>query len=81
MEISKPVGIAIAAVTAVVMVGLVGWLAFGRGGSASATPNTVGVPAVASPAVAPPDAGSVGVNIPGQTGPEGAVLPPGAIPP
>lgn len=65
MEISKPVGIAIAAAVAVLLVGVVGFLAFGRS-SGSATPNTVGIPAVASPAVAPPDAATAGGMRPGQ---------------
>ena len=69
LEISKPVGAGIAA-TAVVLVGLVAWMMFGKKAD-SATPSMAGgVPAVATPQVAPPDAG----------GGVGAMPPGGAIP-
>ncbi|MGV3723900.1 MAG: hypothetical protein ACO1SX_23640 [Actinomycetota bacterium] len=80
MEISKPVGIGIAAAAAVLLVGLVCWFAFGRAGGSSTTPNTVGVPAVASPAMPPPDAAFPGGGVPGQgmaTDANGAPVAPG----
>jgi len=54
-EVSKPVGIAAAVITmTLVAVGI--WFATGRQQGDSTKPATNGVPAVAGPAVAPPDA-------------------------
>lgn len=80
MEISKPVGVAIAAAVAVLLVGLAGWFAFGQS-SGAAVPSSVGIPAVASPAMAPPDAALPGGAPPGQmmsTDANGAPVAPGA---
>jgi len=74
-EISKPVGIAAALVTTVlVVVGI--WFAAGRQQGDATRPDTHGVPAVAGPAQIPPDAGGA----PPVTGPGAAAMAPAPIP-
>jgi hypothetical protein len=63
-EISKPMGIAAAVVTTVVVaVGI--WFATGRQQGDPTKPAMNGVPAVAGPAVVPPDAGGATMPPPG----------------
>lgn len=72
-EISKPVGIAVGLVT-VILVAAGIWFATGRQGDPT-KPATNGVPAIAGPAMTPPDAGGATLPPPGA-----AAMAPAPIP-
>jgi hypothetical protein len=75
IEISKPVGIAAAVLTTLlVAVGI--WFAAGRQQGDATKPSMTGVPAVAGPAAVPPDAAGVAPT----GGPGGAAMPMTPIP-
>jgi hypothetical protein len=74
MEISKPVGAGIAAV-AVLLVGIVAWMMFGKKTDSAVPTMTGGIPATATPQAVPPDAGGGAGGVP-----PGAAMAGGQVP-